>query len=98
MSNKPQNPPGPTIRRRILLIEETAELPADPVEPPLPLCPHHGQPLPMEFIGESVSASGDVVVLYGCGKPGCAYREGFGTDSHTGNPRRMIRGFDQGRR
>lgn len=93
-----QNPPGPAIRRRIVLMEKTAELPADTLEHRPPLCPHHVQPVPMQPIGESLSCSGDVMVRYGCGDPSCRYREGWGTDSHSGEPRRLIRGFDQSRR
>lgn len=97
-TDRRQNHPGPAIHRRILIIEETEELSGGTPNDGSLLCSHHVQPVPMRPIGESVSSSGDEMVLYACSDPGCHYREGWGTDSRSGEPRRLIRGFDQSRR
>lgn len=98
MSKQPRpSQTRPATRRRIVIIEELEESPTDLFHLSLS-CPHHAASLPMHPLGETVSACGEVLVLYGCGDPACRYREGWGMDPHSGRPRRLIRGFDQSRR
>lgn len=98
-NNRYSNPSRLSVRRRIVLIEETEEATAEPTDPiNHPHCPYHIEPLPMQAIGESESSSGDVMVVYACSDPDCRYREGWGTKPRSGDVRCLIRGFDQSRR
>jgi hypothetical protein len=105
---QPPNPPRPGIRRRITIIEElepgpeaagpSAQSRTEPSTTTVPLCPWHRPPRAMAPLGASRSADGGGLVLYACSDPTCRYREGWGPDPRSGRPRRLIRGFDQGRR
>jgi hypothetical protein len=89
-------PSSPGIRRRITVtVIEVPEAAPDTLNL---RCPRHRPPQPMHPIGVSQSASGESLVLYACADPHCRYREGWGQDPRTGALRRLIRGFDEGRR
>ena len=85
--------PRPGVQRRqVIVIEE-----APPEIPPLPefikdlslLCRHHPLPLPMVFLGESVSSDGTPIAIYGCSHSYCQYREVWGQDTASGYPLKL---------
>lgn len=54
-----------------------------------PYCPHHSFPLLLAYLGMARSPDGKSMAVFGCH---CRYREGWGLDPVTGQPRRVWTG------
>ena len=86
MSNRYPSKPPATVRRRVIVIEETIiDLPAFMKRLVL-FCTQHPLPLPLCFRGQELSPDGQSLAEYRCSDHRCSYREYWSYEPHTGRP------------